>query len=48
MSLSIIVSDRIREFSNRFRSLVNQRRWGAVCRSAVLGGLHHHYYRQAA
>ena len=21
---------------------------GAVCRSAVLGGLHHHYYRQAA
>ncbi len=20
---------------------------GAVCRSAVLGGLHHHYYRQA-
>ena len=25
-----------------------ERRCGAVCRSAVLGGLHHHYFRQAA
>ena len=25
-----------------------EKKCGAVCRSGVLGGLHHHYYRQAA
>jgi hypothetical protein len=25
-----------------------EKRGGAVCRSAVLGGLHHHYFRRAA
>jgi putative transposase len=25
-----------------------EKKGGAVCRSAVLGGMHHHYYRWAA
>jgi hypothetical protein len=46
---STTASDHIRGFNNKSRILVNPRKiGGAVCRSAVLGGLHNHYYRQAA
>jgi hypothetical protein len=30
------------------RSTESEKNEGAVCRSSVLGGLHHNYYRQAA
>jgi hypothetical protein len=30
------------------KSSKSEKTGGAVCKSAVLGGLHHHYYRQAA
>ena len=46
---STTASDHTRGFNNKSRILVNQKKiGGAICRSAVLGGLHHHYYRQVA